>query len=99
MLEAQDLASLGKAALDVARPFIGPDLPALDALTVELSHSTAHEADGCGLLLICEHFDVGDAGGDINGQLDAVVANTRGAALLAVAGDAVTDSAKAGRFF
>ena len=74
-------------------------MPALDALTVEPSHSKAHEADGCGLLLICEHLDVGDAGSVIICHVDAVVANTHAAALLAVAGDAVNDSAKAGELF
>ncbi len=74
-------------------------MPALDALAVEPSHSTAQKANGRGLLLVCEHLDVGHAGGVINGNVDAVVANTRGAALLAVAGDAVTDFAKAGELF
>jgi len=74
-------------------------LPALNPLAVEPGHSAAQKADGCGLLFVCEHLDVGHAGGVINGHVDTLVPNTRGAALLAVAGDAVTDLSEAGELF
>jgi hypothetical protein len=74
-------------------------LPAFDALPVEPSHSTAHKADGRGLLLVCEHLDVGEPCGVVDGHVDTVVADASRAALLAAAGDAMTDLAKAGKLF
>ncbi len=63
------------------------------------SHSTAQKADGGGLLIIRQHLDVGHAGGVVDGHVDTVVADSSRAALLAAAGDAVTDPAKAGKLF
>ncbi len=74
-------------------------MPAFDALAVEPSHSTAHKADGRGLLLVCEHLDVGHAGGVVDGHVDTVVADASRAALLAAAGDAVTDFPELSQLF
>ena len=70
-------------------------MPALHALAVEPSHSTVQKADGRGLLLVRQYLDVGLPRGVVDGHVNTVVAAASRAALLAVAGDAVTDLAKA----
>ena len=72
-------------------------MPTLDAVAVEPGHSTAQEADRCGLLLVLQHIQVGQSGGVVNRNVHAVVADAGRAALLTVAGDAVPDLAKAGQ--
>ena len=58
---------------------------------VEPGNSTAQEADRCGLLLVRQHFHVGQSGGVVDRNVHAVVADAGRAALLTVAGDAVAD--------
>jgi hypothetical protein len=68
-------------------------------MAVEPGHSTAQEADRCGLLLVGEHLDVSKPCGVINGDVDTVVADAGRAALPPVTGDAVADLAKTGELF
>ncbi|MEY4807795.1 MAG: hypothetical protein RLZZ206_2184 [Cyanobacteriota bacterium] len=74
------------------------DLPAFHALAVEPSHSTAQKADGRGLLLVCQHLDVGQSGGIVDRNVYTVVADAGRAALLPVTGDAVADLSNARAF-
>ncbi len=83
----------------MGRTVIRHHLQTLHTLAVEPSHSTAEKADGGDLLLIRQHLDVGQPRGVVDGQVDTVVADASRAALLAVAGDAMTDLAKAGKLF
>ena len=53
--------------------------------------------DRGGLLLICQHPHEGNASGVVDRDVNPFIANTRGVALLAVAGDAVYDLAEAGQ--
>ncbi len=50
-------------------------------------------------MLVRQHLDVGQQRGVINGHVNAVIANTRGSALLPVASDAMTDLEKMGELF
>jgi hypothetical protein len=99
VLAAQGLAGLGKVARDVSRNVVRHDLPILDVLANEPSHSPAQVTNRRGLLLVRQHLDVGQPRGVVDGHVDTVVADASRAALLAVAGDAMTDLAKAGKLF
>jgi len=87
--KAQGAAGLGKRFGDVGRAVVAHHPPALDALSVEPGDSSAEKADHRWLLLIRQYLDVGQACGVIHGNMDLVVADAVGAALLAIAGDAV----------
>jgi hypothetical protein len=99
VLAAQGLAGLGKVARDVSRTVVRHDLPTLDVLAIEPSHSPAQVTNRRGLLLVRQHLDVGQPRGVVDGHVDTVVADASRAALLAVADDAMTDLAKAGKLF
>jgi len=68
-------------------------------MAVEPGHSTAQEADRCGLLLVGEHLDVGQSGGIVDRNVHTVVADAGRAALPPVTGDSVADLAKTGELF
>jgi hypothetical protein len=74
-------------------------LPAFDALADEPSHSTAHKANGRGLLHVCDYLDVSKPCGVVDVDVDTFVADTSRAALLAAAGDAVTDFPESSQLF
>jgi len=88
--QPEDTASYGERFGDVRRPVVAHHPAALDLLAVEPGDSTAEKADHRRLLLVCEHLDVGQSCGVIDSHMDLVVANTSGAALLPIAGDAMT---------
>jgi hypothetical protein len=93
----QGIKGLCKVACNVGGSVIRHHLPELNAIAVEPGHSTAHKANGRGLLFVCEHFDVGETRCVVNRDVKPVVANTRRAALLAVAGEAMPDLTGAGQ--
>jgi len=99
MPQPEDTASFGESFGDVRRPVVAHHPAALDPLAVEPGDSTAEKADHRRLLLICEHLDVDQPCGVVDSDMDLVVANTSGAALLPIAGDPVTHSLKASQLF
>jgi hypothetical protein len=66
-------------------------------MAVEPGNSTAQEADRCGLLLVRQHFHIGQSGGIVDRNVHKVVADAGRAAQLTVACDAVPDLAKTGQ--
>jgi hypothetical protein len=64
-------------------------------LAVEPGDTSAQETVRGGLLLICQPLHLGKRGGFVYRDVNSVVANTSGAVLLAVAGDALPDLAEA----
>jgi len=96
-LDAKGSAGFGKCFGDVGRAVVAHHPTALNALTVEPGDSPAEKADHRGLLLIRQHLDVGQACGVNNGDMNLVVADTVGAALLAIARDPVAHPAEATR--
>ncbi len=66
-------------------------------MAVEPGHSPGQEADRCRLLLVRQHFHVGQSCGVVDLNVHTVVADAGRAALLTVAGDAVADPVKAGQ--
>jgi hypothetical protein len=95
--QPEDTASLGERLGDVRRPVVAHHPAALDPLAVEPSDGTTEKADHRWLLLVCQHLDVGQPRGVIDGDMDLVVANASGAALLPIAGDAVSDLPEPGQ--
>jgi hypothetical protein len=95
--QPEDTASLGERLGDVRRPVVAHHPAALDPLAVEPSDGTTEKADHRWLLLVCQHLDVGQPRGVIDGDMDLVVANASGAALLPIAGDAVPDLPEPGQ--
>jgi len=87
--QPQGAAGFGKRFGDVGRAVVAHHPPAFDPLVVEPGDSTAEKADHRWLLLIRQYLDVGQAYGVIHGNMDLVVAEAVGAALLAIAGGAV----------
>jgi hypothetical protein len=87
--QTQGAAGLGKRFGDVGRAVVAHHPPAFDPLTVEPGDCPAEKADHRWLLLIRQHLDRGQPGGVIHGDMDLVVADAVGAALLPVSGDAV----------
>lgn len=88
--QPEDMASLDERLGDVRRPVVAHHPAAFDPLAVEPGDSTAEKADHRWILLVGQHLYVGQPRGVIDGDMDLVVANTIGAALLPIAGDAVT---------
>jgi len=99
VLEAKGAAGFGKCFGDVGRAVVAHHLTALHALAVEPGHSPAQEADGRALLLVSEDLDVGQPCGVVDRYVDPVIAGARGASLLTIAGDAMSDPAEAGQLF
>jgi len=98
VLEAKGAAGFGKYFCDVGRAIVAHHLTAFHALPVEPGHSPDQEADGRALLLVSEDLDVGQPCGNID-RYDSLIADARGASLLPIAGDAMSDQAEAGQLF
>lgn len=90
-------AGLGERLGDVGGAVVAHHPTAFDTLAVEPSDGTAEKADHGWLLLICQHLDVSQPGGVIDGDMDLVVADAIGAALLAVADDPVAHLSEPGQ--
>jgi len=88
--QPEDTASPGERLGDVGGAVVAHHPAALDPLAVEPGDSTTEKADHRWFLLVWQHLDVRQPHGVIDGDMDLVVANTSGAALLPIAGDAVT---------
>lgn len=95
VLEAMGAAGFGKCFGDVGRAVVAHHLSAQHALAVEPGQSPAQEADGRALLLVSEYLDVGQPCGVVDRSVDPVIADARGASLLLIAGDAMSDPAEA----
>jgi hypothetical protein len=87
--QPEDTARLGERLRDVRRPVVAHHPAALDPLAFDPSDGTAEKANYRWLLLVCQNLDVGQSRGVIDGDMDLVLANASGAALLPIAGDAV----------
>ncbi len=98
MLEAKEPARLGKAPGPVGRTLVRHQLVALHALAVEPRHSPAHKADRRGLLLVRQYLHVGQPRGVLDGDMHTVVADTAGAPLLTITGDAMPTLRKRASF-
>ncbi len=98
-LRAKHHAGLPPLPGAVGAAIVGENPAAGDPLAVEPRHSTHQETHGHGLLLVRQHLDVGHAGGVIHGHMGLLVACTRRADLVAITGDAVANSPKAGQLF
>ena len=97
--EANSAAGLAERLGDVGRAVVAHHPPALDALAVEPGEGPAEKADHRWLLLVRQHLDISQPSGVIHSHVDLVVADAVGAALLAVAGDAVAHFPEAGQGF
>jgi len=99
VFEAKGAAGFGKCFGDVGRAVVAHHLTALHALAVEPGHIPALEADGPALLLVNEDLDVDQPCGLVDRYVDSLIADARGASLLPVAGDAMSDLAEASQLF
>ena len=97
VLEAKGSAGFGNCFGDVGRAVVAHHLTALHVLADEPGHGPAQEADGRALLLVSVDLDVGQPCGVVDRYVDPVIADARGACLLPVAGNAMSDPAEAGQ--
>jgi len=95
--QPQGAAGLGKRFGDVGRAVVARHPAALDPLAVEPGDSTAEKADHRWFLLVLQDFDVREPCRVVHCDMNLVVADAVGAALLAITGDAVAHLAKAGQ--
>src|SRR5213080_4004472 len=84
MADAEHAAGERVDGRDVGAAVVGDQLLDGDAVAGEVSHRSAQEADRGGRLLVVEDFDVGQAGGVVDRDVDELPADRPAAAALGV---------------
>jgi hypothetical protein len=94
--QAQSPAGLGERPGEVGRTVVAHHSPKLHPLSVEPGDRTA-EKDHRLLLLVLQAFDVREPCRVVHGDMDLVIADAVGAALLPITGDPVADLTEPGQ--
>jgi len=98
VLEAESAAGIAELLCAIAGSVVGHDTLDGDAEALIVGDGGLEEGDGTFLLLVWKNPGESDARSVIDADMDELPAGTAGFALLAVSGDAVTDTIEAAEF-